>query len=67
MCVYCLLLQVGWRFSVSYMRQDGGILSVARARLAVAGRVCVHCMLVDVGWRLSVSDIRQDGGYLSVI
>ena len=59
MSVICLLHEAGWRLSISYMRLDGGYLSVAR------GSNADICQLHYAGWRLFVSYMRQDSGYLS--
>ena len=39
----CQLHEAGWQLSVSYMKQVGGYLSVARGRLAVI------CQLHEAG------------------
>jgi hypothetical protein len=57
MSVICHLHETGWRLSISYMRQDGGYLSVAR------GRMTFICHLHEVRYRFSVSYMRLNGGY----
>ena len=47
-------------YSMCYLRQHGGYLSVTWGRLAVI------CQLHQAGWLLSVSYMRQVGGCLSV-
>jgi hypothetical protein len=54
-------------YSMCYLRQHGGYLSVTWGRLAVVcTSVCVLFQKIEAGWWLSVSYTRQDDGYLSV-
>ena len=54
-------------YSMCYLRQHGGYLSVTWGRLAVVCKsVCVLFQKIEAGWWLSVSYMRQDDGYLSV-
>ena len=62
--VLCLLVEVAWRLSVSYMRQVDDCLSVTRGKLAVVCGVRVFCELLEVEWRLSVSYMIHIGGCL---